>query len=229
MSFRFGGKIITDGLVLYLDAANKSSYPGSGTTWYDLSINKVDFTLYGSPTFDGKNFEFGVSSVYAKKTYTSILDLKTTHTLDFWVYPYGTSGPVNGDQAIIRAGDGADQQYTIFYRASSTNKFFSYSYYDTTIPDFIYKDCTGLSPQNKWYNIVATKNGTSLNLYINGQLDSTHTVTTSVPTYGSVYVGGVDTTQMFEGKLSCGKIYNRALSASEVLQNYNALKGRFGL
>jgi hypothetical protein len=76
------------------------------------------------------------------------------------------------------------------------------------------------------------KNGTSLSIYINGVLDSTHTVVTTVPSsFGSLVIGGnpQNGSQYYSGSISNIKIYNRALSATEIQQNYNTLKRRFGL
>lgn len=68
MAFKFGNTVVTDGLKLYLDAGNARSYPGSGNTWYDISNNSNNFTLYNSPTFDGQALTFNVngSNQYAQ-------------------------------------------------------------------------------------------------------------------------------------------------------------------
>ena len=85
--------------------------------------------------------------------------------------------------------------------------------------------------QNNWYHAVGTYDGSNVKLYVNGVLQLT-TASTTVPTrsnLGIILMRRWDAGDYFGGHLSTVKIYNRALSASEILQNYNATKGRFGL
>ena len=85
MAFSRGPKIVTDGLVLYLDAVNTNSYPGSGNTWSDLSGNGNDFIIYNSPTHDGSNFTFDGNNDYIFATLNNPGG-DWIHSICFWVY-----------------------------------------------------------------------------------------------------------------------------------------------
>jgi len=210
--------IVTSGLVLNLDAGNTSSYPGSGTTWTDLSGNGNNGTLVngvgydsgngGSLTFDGSNDyvdcgTFGVSYI----------------TVNTWVYR--TSSTTN--QGICRKQNSwAVSQYNgVLQVAPGT----SWTFYNTgyTIP------------LNTWVNIAYTYNGSgttgSQTVYINGSSIYSTTAGSGAISINSnaARIGYDDNGWYWGGKIAQTQIYNRALSSDEVLQNYNAVKSRYGL
>jgi hypothetical protein len=232
----FGGPdIVTDGLVLHLDAANRKSYPGSGTSWYDLSGNGNTGTLVdgvgynsgngGSLSFDGVNdyvniptttalnlgigdWSIGVwfflPSIYASNDlYTSIFA-----TNQFFI------GTLRSGLTGIPA----------FYTVGTNPMFMSSSYSVYTYGGFSY-NCAG-----KWTNLSIVKNGATTYCYLNGSLyasksSNTYTNQSNFGRYGLNLVNAVG----FNGNIPLSKIYNRALTAQEIQQNFNALKGRFGL
>lgn len=237
-----GPNIIEAGLVLSLDAADKNSYRGSEVIWKDLSGNQLDATMYnagnstytnsppGAPTlssanggsfvFDGNDFG-KFNTITAGTNVTVCTWCKTTNsTRENGIISHCNGGPVVLGYAI-------------------TNGKMKYWYYTTSWQTAL--SLTSVNDGN-WKNLVWAKAGTSMSMYINGVLDSTVTLTgdrtgqlVSVgslwgPCNSDSYGPGYDAyTQCFDGSISNVSIYNRQLSATEVLQNYNTTKTRFGL
>jgi hypothetical protein len=230
---RFG--IVQDGLVLNLDAGNTSSYPGSGTTWFDLTSNNNDGTLINGPTFDSAN---GGSIVFdGLNDYVSIPNSSTTLTYgnsDFSIFCWVYVSSFNQFSSIIGKAD-----------STATRKEWSLqvSRQATFRPAFITTDNTSAwavelnSPNtlslNQWYNIGVSRVGSTFSLYINGSsVASVSNNITILSNTLNVEIGRLvnDSTYDFAGRISNILIYkNKGLSATEVLQNYNATKTRFGL
>jgi len=208
-------KIVTDNLVLCLDAGNTKSYPGTGTAWNDLSGNGNNGTLTNGPTFnsdkggcfifDGSNDHVSFSS-YSQPAYSS----SSSFTWSIWLYPLDTSDDV------IMGSRGSDLDFTKL----TTNNFEYYS-----------ANFGGAMTLNEWQNICITKNGTSFTYYKNGSSIATQTSNITKPSKPFFIAG--DTTSVgaeySNSRISVVAVYNTALTASEVEQNYNAHKGRFGL
>ena len=216
MGIDYNNVIVTDGLVLYLDAANTRSYSGSGTSSNSLVggigatlVNGVGFTSSnnGAFTFDGSNdyINFGNSSAVQQ----------SSGTLSAWAK---ASSPGGGYRGII-AKQGA---YGLFYTDSVLVA------YDWAADA---PRSTGVNiADNTWKNVVLTyqsgvSNGTRI--YINGVSVLTTTITVLNQT-GNLFGGAeANAGQYASCQISSFNIYNRALSATEVLQNYNATKGRY--
>jgi hypothetical protein len=221
------GKIVTDGLVLALDAADKNSYPGSGTTWRDLSNNNITGSLINSPTFNtsnGGNFGF-VTDDYVIIPEKSDLNTQTpsvevwfkTNSLDqsgFWF----EKGNVNTQYSLFQEGT------TIVWRQCTP---FLQSQY-TSVLNY------NINTTN-WFQVVGTFVSGDRRLYINGILVNSDTQTGTIATNANgmsigVY-GGFNGSRgyFYNGNIAIVRVYNRALPSSEVLQNYNAQKSRFNL
>jgi len=212
------GGYTTVGLILNLDAGNSLSYPGSGTTWTDLSGNGNNGTLVGGVGYSADNggvltFD-GVDDRIECGTFS--LSFLTVST---WVYK--TSSATN--QGICRKQNGwAVSQYNGTLQVAPGT---SWTFYNTgyTIP------------LNTWVNIVYAYSGTgttgSQTVYINGSSIYSSTAGSGAITSNSntVRVGFDDNNWWWGGRIAQTQIYNRALTAAEVTQNYNALKGRYGL
>lgn len=245
MSNQYGPRIVTNGLVLCLDAGNSKSYPGSGTAWNDLASN-ISGSLVNSPiyssndkgyfTFDGVDEYYSVVSGIPART--------NTLTNDIWVYPTSLTGGENGNSTLIRMpstvrqdGSSADFIFTIQNIGGPLARI------NTEIRNLAN---TGYQPlesstiisANKWYNIVQVINTTAGNfrLYVNGVLIVNRSIDIyTMITSGAIQIAqqGTNTASAFArrltGRVASVKLYGTALSASEVLQNYNATKGRFGL
>lgn len=232
MAFNYSPRIITDGLVLYLDAANTRSYPGTGTTWSDLSRGGNNGTLVNGPTFNsgnGGSIVFDGSNDYVTLGSLSLLT-SNTFTLELWIkfnvltngvyytmFSYG--GYVSGGWLLQREG-----------ATISSNKlrfaFNGTGFWDTS---------TSFTSTGTWKNIVLlVLNGIPQLIYVNGISDTltlTGTGTLSISNPKQIDIGRRTdiNSQYSNANISKVSIYNRALSSTEILQNYNATKTRFGL
>jgi hypothetical protein len=213
MAFIHSPKIVTSGLVLCLDAANKLSYRGSGTTWTDLSGNNNTGTLTNGPTFSNAN---GGCIVFdGVDDYVSIPDINfTAATIDIWIYinAYGVGGSVFVYQSSSGFEVWSDLNGLIRYNKNPSVGL-------TSGPGFTL---------NSWKNIVATSDGTVNNLYLNNVNIGSTNGGIFDNTSGDIRISGYGS-YMVNGRCPILKMYNRALSSTEILQNYNANKSRFGL
>ena len=233
MATKYSPKIITNGLVLSLDAANNKSYPRSGTTWTDLSGNSNTGTLTNGPTFsnvNGGSIVFDGVDDYISGTNNSSLQLLNDLTIGAWV-KLGSGGNanqgifekmVNNAAAINYSGYGITRQddYFKFWTASSG----TYAYTNSNIT---------YSSGNNWYYVVGRRMAGNNRLFINSILQ-TDSQSPPLSDSGEVYVIGryysnIANTFYFVGNIAHVLLYNRALTDAEILQNYNATKSRFGL
>ena len=232
MAISRGPKIVTNGLVLALDAADKNSYKGSGTTWKDLSGNNNTGTLTNGPTFSNVNggaIVFDGADDYVNIPYNSGL-IPNNLTLSVWI---------NRTSAVYYAhfiGVPASNttwaspyiSYGIEYIGTTDTISFVTGYTDN---NFDYTNVAAFG-NNVWFNFTATYDKTNVKIYINGLLQTTRAETrTLFASTANFYIGSNNTTSGYplNGKIANTLLYNRALSATEVLQNYNATKTRFGL
>ena len=228
MAFAYSPKIVTDGLVFAVDAANTKSYPGSGTTWKDLSGNGNNGTLANGPTFDSGN---GGSIVFdGSDDYVSIPNPPAT-----------TAGTINSSISVwFKTGGDINSNQTLYSERNGTTHIFSKLRINLDKVDYIFltpsvtkilSTSTSLST-NTWHHITGTKLGNDYSIYVNGQLD-----VSSTEDVGSFNTGGTISTNIGKetiglylgGNITLTHIYNRALTPSEITQNHNALKSRFGL
>jgi hypothetical protein len=214
MGFLDGPKIVTNGLVLSLDAADKNSYPGSGTTWSDLSGNNNTGSLTNSPTFNSAN---GGNLQFATNTYINLGNPTSLNILSYTVAAWAKSNTFTNYQNIIFKGTGTGN-YGIAINSSGDWTF-------QPVGTFI-GDTFSL---NTWNYFVGTSNGTQVTAYRNGLQKRQTTI--SPTNDGTVVTVGADTvnSRYFNGSIALVQMYNRALSATEITQNYNAQKSRFGL
>jgi hypothetical protein len=240
MSTLYSPKIVTDGLVLHLDAANKKSYSGSGTTWTDRSGSENNGTLTNGPTFDSANgggLTFDETNDYinfGNATDTNFGSDNFTIECVAYIDPNVSNNTYKG--IVVKKGAGsANAGYGIYYNTSQEK--FLWSTADGSSYSERFSTNTWSSIENSYANIVMVRDSAATNnghFYINGvyeSLASTASMLDVDNTYNLV-VGASSTlySQYYlKGKVSQVKLYNRALTASEVLQNYNATKSRFGL
>jgi hypothetical protein len=212
MGIGYGPRVVTDNLVLALDAADRNSYPGSGTAWNDLTGRGNTGTLTNAVGYNVDSLSFdGVDDRIECGTFS--LQYLTIST---WVYK--TSSATN--QGICRKETGwAVSQYNGTLQVAPGT---SWTFYNTgyTIP------------LNTWVNIVYTYSGTgvagSQTVYVNGS-SIYNTSAGSGPISSNsnpVRIGFDDNNWYWGGRISNTQIYNRALTAAEVQQNYNAIKSR---
>ena len=210
-------EIVTSGLTLLLDAGFTPSYPKSGTSWTDLSFSGNNATLFNSPTFnssDGGSIVFDGTNDYC----LAGLGLAITGNLTVaaWVRP----------TSFTNQGNIVSKSSNLGYRMrfQSNGTFWMYSNTNTITSPSAYTI-------NNWFHTVGVFSSSGLRMYINGSLVQSNGTAFS-PSYiaSSFIVGGFSSNQeLFQGRIANVSVYNRALSATEVLQNYNAQKARFGL
>lgn len=236
MGFYRGPRVVTDGLVLYLDAANTKSYPGTGTTWGDISRGGNNGTLVNGPTFNSGN---GGSIIFdgvddcVESTNPSNLQ-NQNFSISIWI------NPLIPNQAITAMvdydhGSSPVQGWVLQSEDATTNRYYYLAYYDgsTFQPSTGIGAGKGIQINNSvWQNLTYTKNGTSVIGYLNGIQSFTSNAGNANISYQSnrnLRIGSCPGSRFYKGNISQTQIYNRALTAQEIQQNYNATKSRFGL
>ena len=236
-------QIVTSGLVLNLDAGNIASYPTTGTTWTDLSGLGNNGTLVNGPTYSGANggsivFD-GVDDYVGWDTLNAVKWQNwTSITIDCVFKLVSYTGAFNGRQYLFdfRDSGGVDGAFACFYDSNITPfglKLFyntvGNSYDETAITTFSLGSII-------YYQVTFDKTSSTNNIkhYINGTnvLTKSITINSNTTNTGRVWIGrygGLDTGYKWNGNVYMFKAYNRALSASEVAQNFNANRWRYGI
>jgi len=230
--------IVTSGLVLNLDASNASSYAGSGTSWFDLSGNGNNGTLVNGPTFssaNGGSIVFDGSNDYITlPTNLIIHDSGNPFTFSIW-FKTTSTGILLGQQATNTPNVSAGGWVPAIYVGSSGNLITSCFWGNSSTN---VSTSPSVVNNNSWNNITVTFQSSIQTSYLNGVSYAAlaKTQTNYSPTYYYFLGSGraVGWTQApaspyFNGSISNFLYYTKSLSSSEVLQNYNANKGRFGL
>jgi hypothetical protein len=201
----------------------------SGTTWTDLSGNSNTGTLTNGPTYSSANggsivFDGSNDNIQLAGTNFSL----NTMTISAW--NYSSNFNQNGFMFEKTTNGAVNTQYSLFY--NSSNDIY-YRTYGLSTLDLAVNTTTAGVVNNQWNNVVATWDGTNKRIYVNGVLRATSatlsgTVTqnTTGAAFIGIYGGGG---YPFNGRISQTQIYNRALTAQEIQQNYNASKSRYGL
>jgi len=219
----YGPDIVTDGLVLYLDAANPKSYSGSESVWKDLSGESNHCNWNNTPTFNSEGyFTFDGISNYGTITNNSTLSFSAEQTLIFWMRHSFTSGRRNPwNQAYGGYGTWTHEN------GSSMNWYFGDAGSDNTPYIGVGSPAT---IRDVWNCLGTTRNITNHRWYLNGIASNlgSHsygelTITNANIRIGSGYAG------YWAGDMSCIMAYSRFLTETEMSQNYNALKNRFNL
>jgi hypothetical protein len=232
MAFANGPRMVTNGLVLSLDAADRNSYVSGSTTWYDLSGNNYSGSLVNGPTFSSNNggsIVFDGTNDRIDSTTANIVP--NSWTVGCWLINTKTSG---ASVFVAKTGGSPnyDQNFSLLWE---TNRF---KVGAKTTTGVYFSSCTSsFSPStSSIYNVVGTfdSNTTTLSLYINGVLDNTKIVGATFTTGSNlpVQIGCSDGNtpgNFAKGTVYNTQVYNRALSSVEIAQNYNAQKSRFGL
>jgi len=245
MSNTYGPSIVTSGLQIYLDAANVKSYPGSGTNWIDtFSGCQFNSSVYTYPSLGSsgpnKYFTFinnGTTSnnILCSNVIPSVYNQRI-YTRSGWFY---LSGYSSSWSPIICNQIGNNTNMALIVSAGGNLGFYQYDNTQsggTAAGDYgVYGSVT--ISTGLWYmgTIVVNLALNSVSFYVNGVLDTTQTLNTIGNSnsnnilvggaYSDSYSGG----RMFKGNIASVSHYNRLLSASEILQNFNAQRKRFGV
>jgi hypothetical protein len=233
MGIGYNPKIVMDGLALCLDAANPKSYPGTGTTWYDLSgnsnngdlVNSVGYSEdnLGSLIFDGIDDYVNLQDGASWNSFGDSMTLEAVFML---------TGSVSNFPRIIA------KQVSALTTATSC---FQLGVYSNGTFRFAVATSSGVvdaysTPvvSNQIYHFAGTYDGSTMKRYVNGveigsNAQTGDILTSSEPlTIGSSYYSGTSN-YLFPGNLYACRIYNRALTAEEIQQNFQALRGRYSI
>ena len=214
--------LVTDNLVLCLDAANVRSYPGSGTSWYDLSGYGNTCSWNATPTFNTTYFTFNGTTHYGTITNASSLDFSVEQTILIVMKHSYTSGRKNPwDQAYGGYGTWTHEEgdsINCYYGDSGSN---SQPY--TSIN-------SSTTSRNVWNFMCTTRNTSEAKWYVNETNISSASNPYGILTSTSANIRiGLGYAGYWQGDMAMVLAYNIALTASQVSQNYNALRARFGV
>jgi hypothetical protein len=221
--------IVTSGLVLNLDAGFVPSYPKSGTTWSDISLSETSGTLTNGPTFDSNNggsFLFDGTNDYVDVVDNTIFN-STTFSVCAWVK---WNSPTDGSRReIFSKFVGGLASYQIRKEQGSNTYGVIMRYSDNTVTTL-----SGSIPSTNWVFIGTSYNKVTNLFYLNNTLINSDSNTKDLKTDSVIDVAiGVapfsPLQYFYNGYISSVYVYNRGISAAEILQNYNATKSRFGL
>ena len=229
MGLKHHPRVVTNGLQVYLDAANSRSYSGSGNTWYDL-LGNINFALQNSPPFlaNSAGGSIGFTAANSHNAIANSLPLLTTWTVEVWFFHTGVSTGTY-PAIICEVFSDARLNFALFSPNYSVSNFQLQTGYYTS-NNWFWTDNYTIA-QNNWYHAIGTYDGSNVKLYVNSVLQlSTASTTTPTRSNAGIYLmRRWDSADYFGGHLSTVKIYNRALSQQEISQNYNATKKRYGL
>lgn len=236
-----GENLVTNGLVLYLDAGYVSSYPGSGSTWFNVSgATATNATLFNSPTYSPSNggiLTFDGTDDYATVPFTTNYP---NFTINFF---FRLTGTKNYSYAFSTANGNALETFQIEFNdpdaGNTARTLWCWWKSSSGFDGGLYVGSTGTPGSwndNTWRMLTFTHTGSTNTLYINGVLATFSTAgDQTIPFFGGtncvISIGRRQATggQFYQGNLPIVSVYNRVLSPSEVLQNFDAQKSRFGL
>jgi hypothetical protein len=235
--------IVTDGLVLYLDAANPASYVSGSTAWNDISKGGNSGTLVNGPTYSSANG--GYITCDGVNDYIEVLDNPSldfgsgSFTVEYWFRKLATTtgfdniwGPNKWNTGAIPGTN--EWSLTIGNGITGNNNIYEFSIQSGSTSYSIASSDQLLL--NTWYQLIGQRDGATLKTYLNGDLTlnstpSGMTTLTSVNNVGrNLRINNSAVNNFYtNADNAIVRIYNKALSAQEILQNYNSTKGRFGL
>ena len=234
MAIGYNPSVISNRLYLSLDAANIKSYPGTGTTWTDMGLNRFAASMTAGVTYNSGN---GGYLTFSSTNYATISNIGNTLltnpgstsgiTVSVWIFPtssgasqyvFSTSGGGNNQGVDLLLNDSGSIDY--FNIATSANRW--------SISQNISE------PLNTWINITMTCDFTTMIVYKNDSLfaSTTANLPWTASSLTNLGIGGPNSVlnaYNFARRIAVIYVYDRAISANEVSQNFNALRGRFGI
>jgi len=226
MGVAYNSRIVTDGLVLCLDAGNSKSYPGSGTTWYDLSGTGNSGTLENGVGYSGSNLGSlvfdGVNDYIIFPNFDGFTGGDNPFSFSFWFYS-DASASDNPEAPFFYGNETTGQAIRIRLNNNGviTSGHWGGSGYD-------WNTNSGAWTLSAWNCLAETYDGTTDRLYINGlEVGNSNINNLSIPTSSNLILGKRPSGEIYGGQISQVSIYNRALTAQEIQQNFNATKSRY--
>jgi hypothetical protein len=237
MSTLGGPEIITDGLVLALDAANQKSYPGSGTNWKDIVSNN-NGTLTNGPTFSSSNsgnIVFDDTNDYINFGNISTLNFEWNdpHSIEVWLKRSNS-----GDSYIVGKNLSSGTFRGTEFTFSGSNLIQYVIRNSNTTGTRIFSRSTNTYNDGEWHQFVVTYDGSGtaggIGIYVDTVSDvnvvNNGNITGGITSTANAVIGARNgVANYFGGNIAIVKYYNKVLTSEEILQNYNATKGRFGL
>lgn len=221
MAFGNGPSVVTNGLVLALDAGDRNSYPGSGTVWTDLSGNNNSGSFVNGPTFNSANggsIVFNGTNQYINCGNNSSIQI-TVGTISAWVK---TTSPGSSFRSII-----AKQSAWGLFVADNILVTYDWGAAATRTTGINIADGTWKYTALTFTQTVGTPSNNAI-VYLNGT--SVLTTTVQHSNHGvNLQIAEANASQFLNGNIANAQVYNRVLSAVEIAQNYNAQKSRFNL
>lgn len=226
---RFDNNIVRFGLIMELDAGNPYSYAGAGTTWYDVSGNNKIGTLTGGVTYSsiyGGDFILDGVNGYIQTDLNQNTD-NAQITWEAWFWDNSSGGFLDNTAIISNYGPNATTPFTILHMISDGRPYFVQRNSSAT-EEAVYGStsiCNSI-----WHHVVGVVDNSNMLIYVDGVLQQTKTKINGTTTSGqNLVIGGNHLGRYQSCRIASARCYNIALSAAQVLQNYNATKGRFGL
>jgi len=212
------------GPVLYLDASNPASYPGTGTTWYDISGNGNDVTMVNSNSITWNNslpvyFSTGANGWFNNPSGSNLPTGNSNYTFIIWVQLGSTW---NGNGLMSIGSFGTPNQSNAF-RAASTNVLLNYWWANDLVVS------TSVSPTNGWFNAVATYDGTTRSIWVNGTLVGSNTPVGHNVITSTLQIAKTADVEFLNGNVGEVFVYDRGLTSVEILSIWNTTKSRYGL
>lgn len=223
MSIIYNSNPVLEGLKLNIDAANPKSYPGSGNTVYDMSLQKNTITFINPPVISENSFDFTALD-------TDGLNVSNINFSDLYNFTLECVFKVNGTHlnyngTLLSSGNWNSKHWSLAVNQNNTaistrNPSITYSY------SFLL---------NTWYHVVYRRISDTINFFVNGTISPNYVYTSYIPlqsdatnttigreTYANGYFN-------LNGKIALAKIYDKGLSTSEVIQNFNSIRGRYNI
>lgn len=213
---------VTNGLTMWLDAANPASYPGSGTTWSDLSGNGANQTLVNAPTYTSGTpayFSFNNASVqYSTGSAINVVP-GSAYTKSVWFRLNS-----NTDNNLVSSDTGG---HFMYFAGTGT----LYAGHSNVLPYNQFGSATSFSLNTWYYAAVTFSTSAGIKLYVNGVLNN------SLAGFTTAHTGNGSTNlacfgpggNLLNGRIGEVYCYNRPLTAGEVLQNFDATRSRYGV
>lgn len=228
MSGIAGPKIVTSGLVLALDAANKNSYPGTGTTWYDLTGNGNNVTATNSPVWNSSGYWANTSTSYFTGAGTSSIPTgNSQYTMICWARQRvadGWGAINNGFMSI--GGFGTNNQSNAIRASVNTVGYLIHYWWNNDLS--LSNNNAGLA-LGVWFMLGASFDGTTRRIWLNGNSVVSDTPLNHNVTSTTIQISKTYSVEYQSGDMAAAYIYNRAITSSEMQQNFNANRSRFGL
>ena len=211
--------IVTDGNVLHLDGGLPASYPLVGTSWYDLTENSNNGVLINGVTYNSSvkgYLVFNGSNQYVSVSGNTNIPIgNSNYTIGVWF-----NADTLGDKGLVGWGNYGTTNEVNEFKLTSSGLTNSWQANDLSVT-------TTITPGN-WYYAVATFNGTTRSIYVNGSLVGSDTPTGhNVTTSSNLTIGVTNNTGYFDGDIGDFQIFDRAITPTEILQNYNSFVTRY--